>query len=137
MYKSSMNMLNKTTFFSLLILFVAPLTGMAQTKVTFNINLIPMMEDSTYVPERDIVRVTANQFPLGTNRFANMKATADNDSLFTVEVSFSRRLNGQQLKYNFEVVTPNKTFKESAPRVIILRGEPIETPALYFDDFAI
>ncbi len=132
-----MNTLNKIITLSLFALFLIPLSGIAQTKVTFNLNLTSQMEDSTFVPGRDLVRVTGNQFPLGSNRFANMRATADNDSLFTVEVSFSRRLNGQQLNYNFEVVTPKKTLTESTARILVLRGEPIETPILYFDAFAI
>jgi hypothetical protein len=131
-----MSTLHKTFPLYLLLFFMLPLAGVAQTKVTFNVNLTQMMEDSTYVPGRDIVRVSGNLYPLGTGRFAEMKATSENDSVFTTKVNFSRRYNNQQLHYNFEIVTPKQVYKERAPRSITLTGKEAELPAIYFNAYA-
>ncbi len=109
----------------------------AQTTVTFNINLQPMLEDSTFVPGRDVVQVVGNFYPLGANKSVQMHDQEPVDSVYTAEIEFSRRFDNQELKYNYEIITPNKKISESATRRIRLQGGQVNLPPLYFDDFAI
>lgn len=110
----------------------------AQTTVTFNVNLTPMLKDSTFIPGRDVIQLTGNLFPLGKNRTEPMFDGKGNDadSIYTAVVRFSSRYDNQELEYNFRIVTPEKTKEEKLPRKVSLRGKEVEIPPLFFNAFA-
>ncbi|WP_020402049.1 hypothetical protein [Gracilimonas tropica] len=106
----------------------------AQSTVIFNVNLQPNLEDSAFVPGRDIIRVTGNIYPLSTRPV--QLTDADTDSIYTAEIRFTSRYVGEQLEYNFEIVKPNETETERMSRKLNLRSGEMELPALYFNAFA-
>lgn len=107
----------------------------AQTQVTFNIDLKPMLRDSTFVPGRDQVQIVGNFFPLGFNRSMQMKEGITIDSVYTAQLSFSSRYRNQELKYNFQIITPTEVKEEHMPRRLTLIRGKIELPPLLFDAF--
>lgn len=108
----------------------------AQSKVTFKVNLEPMLKDSTFVPGRDQIQLVGEFFPLGKNRALPMDEGNEIDSIYTTVIRFSSRYAGKELEYNFQIVTPSEIKKEKLPRKIDLRKREIETPPLYFNAFA-
>jgi hypothetical protein len=107
----------------------------AQSTVIFNVNLQPNLEDSAFVPGRDIIQVTGNIYPL-SSRPVQLTDTAPTDSIYTGEVRFASSYVGDQLEYNFEIVKPEETETERMPRKLNLRATEMELPPLYFDAFA-
>jgi len=110
----------------------------AQTKVTFNVNLQPMLEDSSFVPGQDFLEVTGNLHPFTRTTRFELKDSAPRDSVYSVTLDFPRRLNGQTLTFNYVIKSlVNKERTEFMERTLILTGEAIELPPLYFDSFSI
>lgn len=107
----------------------------AQTSVTFNIDMKQMMQDSTFIPGQHVIQVNGNLFPFGPNRPVRMRDEQPKDSVFTAEVSFSRRFNEERLRFNFEIVKPVETIKERGPRSIVLNGQDITLPPAVFNSF--
>lgn len=118
-----------------LIIITGFVSVQAQSTVVFNVNLQPNLEDSTFVPGRDIIQVTGNIFPL-SSRPVQLTDTVPVDSIFTAEVRFARSYVGDQLEYNFEIVKPEETETERMIRKLNLRATEMELPPLYFDAFA-
>ena len=109
----------------------------AQTTVTFNLNLKPMLEDSVVVPGRgDVVQVTGNLYPLDGRVPVRMRDREPIDSVYTAEVKFPRSVQGRTLQYSYVLDTEEETIKESMYRQLRLRGGDIETDPLYFDSHA-
>ena len=107
----------------------------AQSEVTFNINLTPMLKDSTFIPGQDYVQVTGNFSPIST-RPVRLYDTEPADSIYTAKVRFSSRYSNSELEYNFEIVTPEGKKTEQLPRKLRLRSREMELPALHFNAFA-
>ena len=122
---------------SLFILFaLAPILLLkAQTKITFNVNLKPQLEDSVFIDGKDQIQLIGNLFPLGNGRPIRMKDTEPIDSIYTAEVNFSSRLNNQQLEYNFRIVTESGIQNERMKRSITLQGRNANLPPLFFNAF--
>ena len=119
----------------LCILFAIPsLTASAQSTITFKVNLKPLMEDSVFVPGRDVAKITGNIMPL--TRGITLKDESPQDSIYTAEVNFSRSYSGKKLSYNFVLETEPKTIRESRPRTLAIRSGKYDLDALYFDAFA-
>jgi hypothetical protein len=117
------------------LLFLAPQIVKAQSStVTFNVILKGQLEDSSFVPGRDYVRVTGNIPPL--NRPLILKDTAPIDSIFSGEITFSSRFNNQQLRYNYELVIDRRVTAEDTPRTLPLNGQDVILPPLHFNAFA-
>lgn len=108
----------------------------AQTTVIFNLNLNPQLEDSSFVPDRDILEVTGNLYPFGFNKNFKLEDLAPLDSIYTVEVNFSGAENNKTLEYNFLIRTEREEIKENRPRVLELHSGTIALDALYFNAFA-
>ncbi|MGN8226836.1 hypothetical protein [Gracilimonas sp. BCB1] len=126
----------KRLFFIPVFLLACTITVQAQSKVTFNVNLTPMLKDSTFVPGRDYIRVTGNLSPIST-RPVRLHDSNPVDSIYTAEVRFSSRYSNSELEYNFEIVHPEgKKKTEQLPRKVRLSGRELELPPLYFNAFA-
>jgi hypothetical protein len=109
----------------------------AQTTVRFVVNVKPLLVDSVLVPPIDYVELTGDQYPLGQYKYVRMKEEEPVDSVFSVEVTFPRRLLNRKLTYNFIIRRPNHgDMYESLPRNLIIRGNEVTTDTLYFDAFA-
>lgn len=123
-----------------IILFSAIFTvaATAQTKVTFNVNLQPMLKDSSFVPKQEFLEVTGNLHPFTRTTRFEMKDLAPIDSVYSITLEFPRRYNGQTLTFNFVIRSLiNKEMTEFMERTLILTSEAIELPALYFNSFSI
>lgn len=118
------------------LLLTFSMAAQAQSSVIFNVNLTPMLEDSTFVPGRDYIRVTGNLSPIKT-RPVRLYDSNPVDSIYTAEVRFSSRHSNSELEYNFEIVHPEgKKKTEQLPRKVRLTSREIEIPPLYFNAFA-
>lgn len=107
----------------------------AQSKITFNLNLKPMLEDSTFIPGRDIAEVTGDLYPLGRNRNVRLYDRDPIDSVYTAEVTFPRSAMGKQLEWNFVLTINQNTRREDMVRRLGLRGDK-ELDPFYFNAFA-
>ncbi len=126
----------KRLFIIPVILLAFTLTVQAQSTVIFNVNLTPMLKDSTFVPGRDYIRVTGSLSPIST-RPVRLYDTNPVDSIYTAEVRFSSRYSNSELEYNFEIIHPEgKKKTEQLPRKVRLSGRELELPPLYFNAFA-
>jgi hypothetical protein len=121
---------------SVIIIGVYSCTLLAQSTITFNLNLKPQIEDSIFVPGQDKVKLIGNQFPLSSYRTKELTDSAPIDSIYSVEISFSRTLVNKSLQYNFIMLTENGETKEQRPRVITIRNEDAVLDAIYFNAFA-
>lgn len=108
----------------------------AQSKVTFNINLKPQLEDSTFIPGRDLVQLVGSIRPINTARPTYLVDSEPVDSIYSVTVDFSSRYRNQTLTYNFELRVNFERRKETLPRTLLLSLREIELDPLYFDAFA-
>jgi len=105
-----------------LLLTLISISGYSQSKITFNVNLKPQLEDSTFVPPNDFIEITGDLYPLGKNKRLRLRDSAPKDSIYTVEIRFPRRLNNQQLTYTYIMTTAkNGEEREMRPRSIVLR----------------
>ncbi len=119
------------------ILILGTSISVAQTTVRFIVNIKPLLEDSVFVPPMDYVELTGDQYPLGQYKNVRMRDEEPVDSVYSVEVTFPRRLLNQRLTYNFILRRPNSgDMFESLPRNIIIRGNEVSLDTLYFDAFA-
>lgn len=108
----------------------------AQSKITFNINLKPQLEDSTFVPGRDNVQLTGSIYPLTSANPTYLIDSEPIDSIYSVTISFPNRVRNQTLTYNFEMLIDYQKRKESLPRNLLISLSEVELDALYFDAFA-
>lgn len=115
--------------------FTPVLMVQAQTTVTFNVDLRPMMRDSTFIPGQHYLQVNGNLYPFGQNRPVRLNDETPKDSIFTAEVRFSRRYNNEQLTYNYEIVKPEEILKERGGRSLILSGQDVTLPPVGFNSF--
>lgn len=109
--------------------------ALSQNKVTFNINLKPQLEDSTFIPNRDAVFLVGSTYPLRMTRPLTMRDEAPIDSIYTVEVNFNRNQMNAMVEYNFILQINYTQRKEDRVRSLNIRGDE-RLDALYFNAFA-
>lgn len=107
----------------------------AQATLTFQVNLKPQLEDSVFIPGRDLIKLTGNMYPL-SGQGLTLNDSAPKDSIYTTEVKLPKSSVGKKLTYNFVLNVDEKTIKESMPRSIKIRSGDFTLDALYFDSFA-
>ncbi|MBO6792466.1 MAG: hypothetical protein JJ895_01055 [Balneolaceae bacterium] len=108
----------------------------AQTSITFNVNLKPQLEDSTFVPGRDQIKIIGDKYPIDTPNPYYLVDEAPKDSIYSVTIRFSSRFRGQMLNYNFEMTSNYTKLTEVLPRSVQLQGREVELDPLYFNAFA-
>jgi len=108
----------------------------AQNKVTFKVNLKPQLEDSIFVPGRDVALLSGNLSPLSSTNRLQMTDGTPADSIYSVEVNFPYTALNKNLTYNFILKTPDREIKETRPRIITIRNGDRELNPLQFDTFA-
>ncbi|SMO82069.1 hypothetical protein [Gracilimonas mengyeensis] len=124
-------------FLSFLFFFVLfNCSVLAQSNITFNVNLKPQLEDSVFIPGQDKIEIYGNLYPLGMNKTLQLVDKAPIDSIYTVEIRFSRNYNGKNLRYNYVLRTDEGELRESNPRSINLQKGETELDAIYFNSFA-
>ena len=125
------------SLFTLLFIVLFTTDTYAQSKITFNLNLKPQLEDSTFIPQTDIVEIIGDLSPLGRNRRLRLRDLEPVDSVYTVEIDFPRRFRNSTLTFNYIITTQlNGVFRESLPRTLALRPGQVELEAFYFNAFA-
>lgn len=120
--------------FTFFILFSG--VAVAQTSVTFNVNLKPQLEDSTFIPGRDQIKIVGDLYPINTPNPYYLIDEEPIDSIYTIEVRFSSRFRNQMLNYNFEMTSNYVRLTEVLPRSLQLQGREVELDAFYFNAFA-
>ncbi len=121
---------------SAFILLTINLSGFAQTAITFNVNLQPQLEDSTFIPGRDQLKIVGDFYPINTPNPYYLIDEEPIDSIYTITVRFSSRFRNETLTYNFEMITNYIRNTEVLPRSIQLQGREVELDPLYFNAFA-
>ena len=124
-------------YYSLLVAlgFTTPILAQS-TEVTFNLNLKPQLEDSTFIPGRDLLMVVGDLYPLkGVNPFY-LTDTPPVDSVYSITVRFPSRTKNQSLIFNFEMLLDQRKQKEMMPRSVLLSGGELKLDPLYFNSFA-
>lgn len=125
-----------TSFFAVLIISIAAQPLAAQNTVTFKVNLKPQLEDSIFVPGRDVALLQGNLFPLTPTNRVQLTEGSEVDSIYTVDVNFPFTAVGKELKYTYILKTPEKEMTEMNPRFLKIRRGDRELDALYFNTFA-
>ena len=115
---------------------ISSLAYAQSSEITFNVNLKPQLEDSTFVPGRDKLVLVGNLNPInGLTPYILSDATPK-DSIYSIKVRFSPRFRNQILNFNFEMTTNGVKQTELMPRSVQLMGREVELDALYFNAFA-
>lgn len=110
--------------------------AVAQTTVTFNVNLKPQLEDSTFIPGRDIAGVIGNLHPFQFNAPIKMTDEEPIDSIFTVTVDFPAYQTGKSLQFRYILQTEDEDLRELRPRSIGLKKGKTNLDALFFNTYA-
>ena len=108
----------------------------AQTSITFNVNLKPQLEDSTFIPGRDQIKIVGDLQPINSATPYYLIDESPKDSIYSVTIRFSSRFRVQMLNYNFELLSNYIRFTEVMPRSVQLQGREVELDPLYFNAFA-
>lgn len=118
-------------------LFLIAFTIVAEAQsVTFNVNLKPQLEDSSFVPGRDELKIVGDLYPLNTPTPYILIDEEPIDSVYSITVRFSSRFRNQTLTYNFEMISNYVRLTEVLPRNLQLQGREVDLDALYFNAFA-
>ncbi len=121
--------------FVTLFLIVFTIVAEAQS-VTFNVNLKPQLEDSSFVPGRDELKIVGDLYPLNTPTPYILFDEEPIDSVYSITVRFSSRFRNQTLTYNFEMLSNYVRLTEVLPRNLQLQGREVDLDAMYFNAFA-
>lgn len=118
-------------------LFLIAFTIVAEAQsVTFNVNLKPQLEDSSFVPGRDELKIVGDLYPLNTPTPYILIDEEPIDSVYSITVRFSSRFRNQTLTYNFEMISNYVRLTEVLPRNLQLQGREVDLDAMYFNAFA-
>lgn len=109
---------------------------LAQSSVTFNVNLKPQLVDSSFVPGRDQIEIIGNIRPLSMLRGYVLTDTEPVDSVYSVTMNFSTRFNRNTLTYNFVMTANSIKLTEVLERNLTLQNREVSLDALYFNAFA-
>jgi len=126
----------KKFYVSALILLGVNLSVVAQSSITFNVNLKPQLEDSTFLPGIDQIKIIGDLYPLNTPNPYYLIDEEPVDSIYSITVRFSSRFRNDMLTYNFEMMANYIRLTEVMPRSIQLQGRDVELDPLYFNAFA-
>lgn len=130
------NRLFSITVIFFTIAFFTSISASAQTKITFNVDMKPMLEDSSFIPGQDILRVKGDLQPFTRVTTFQLNDEQPIDSVYSVTINFPRRYTDQTLTFNYFIQTLNRgTLQESLPRYIELKGMEISHPPYVFNTF--
>lgn len=126
--------------YALLFIAVTSVNTFAQSEVTFNVNMLPQLRDSAFVPGRDVLKIVGNIYPIDNNREYILEDLEPIDSVYSITINFSSRFRGNTLKYNFEMIINEerqpRTLTEVMERTLLLRAADTSLDPLYFNAFA-
>lgn len=63
----------------------------AQTSITFNVNLKPQLEDSSFIPGRDNLKIVGDLYPIITPNPYYLVDEEPIDSIYSITIRFSSR----------------------------------------------
>lgn len=132
---NKMKISNRVTL-SIFTLLILSISASAQTKVFFNLDMRRALQDSLFIPPIDKVKLVGNIQPLNGYTSIYLNDTDPVDSIYTVEIDFPRRYEGETLTYNFVLQFQRKTMEEEGTRSIKITGKEIELPPIQFGAFA-
>tara|TARA_R110000868_G_scaffold304437_10_gene565154 strand:- start:27860 stop:28249 length:390 start_codon:yes stop_codon:yes gene_type:complete len=105
-------------------------------KVTFNVNLKPQLEDSTFIPGRDQLTLVGSVTPINTATPYFLTDQEPIDSVYSVSINFSPRFRNQTITYNFEMTVNYRKLTENLQRQLLIQQGDVELDPLYFNAFA-
>lgn len=99
-------------------------------------NLKPQLEDSSFIPGRDNLKIVGDLYPIITPNPYYLVDEEPIDSIYSITIRFSSRFRNQMLTYNFEMMANYIRTVEVLPRSIQLQSREVELDPLYFNAFA-
>lgn len=123
-------------FFILVGAFFITSNSVFAQKVTFNVNLKPQLEDSTFIPGRDQLKVVGSVQPINLATPYYLTDQEPIDSVYSVTINFSPRFRNQTVTYNFEMTVNYRKLTETLERELLLRQGEVSIDPLYFNAFA-
>ncbi len=120
----------------LLILSFSYKPAEARQSVTFNVNMKPQLEDSSFVPGRDQLQIVGNVPPINSLRPYYLIDSEPIDSVYSVTINFPSRFRNQTISYNFEMTANYRKYTEVMERSVRLLYNEVSLDALYFNAFA-
>ena len=128
--------MHRTTIGTVLLLLLVPALALGQTKITFNIDMRPQIEDSTFIPAIHSIKLAGNQLPFSKTRKIKMRDRAPVDSIYSATVYFPSIVNDTFLEYNFLIKTPGgKVIQEQKVRLLQLEKQRESIPPSFFGKF--
>lgn len=109
---------------------------LAQSDVTFQVNLSHVLEGHEYDADRDRVELIGSQHPLSATQPLQMERDEENPDLFTVTVTFPMSMENTQLEYQFRAMINNRYLNEDIPRSLRIASENRTLDSLYFNSYA-
>lgn len=105
------------------------------TEITFNVNLKPQLEDSTFIPGRDNIKIIGDLYPINTPNPYFLLDEEPIDSIYSITIRFSPRFRNKMLNYNFEMMVNFLKEKEAMPRSMQLQNSEVNLDPIYFNAF--
>ncbi|MCG8374198.1 MAG: hypothetical protein MI700_11715 [Balneolales bacterium] len=125
----------RKSLFSIALVLSISTYGYGQSEVTFAVNLKPQIEDSTFIPGRDFVKIVGDLRPINTPTPFFLKDEEPIDSVYSITIRFSSRYRNQILTYNYELTSDSRKLNEVLPRSLQLQGREVSLDTLYFNAF--
>lgn len=129
-------MLRKTVCLIIIIIFTAGVHLSAQpATVTFNINLQPELKNSVFIPGRDWIVITGNQYPFDklNNR---LEDSAPIDSIYSITLQFRSSDINKNLGFNYVMYIEGNAIREDMRREIEIYQDSQNLDPFYFNAFA-
>jgi hypothetical protein len=124
-------------FYLVLAIYLTGITcpaSIAQSTVTFSVDMSTQLKDSTLVPSQDEVAVAGNQTPFSSRRSIEMKDEAPIDSIYVARVQFPSFVSDKKLSYNFLIRRRHKKINEQNNRSLIIGKKDDVLPVAGFDE---
>lgn len=109
---------------------------LAQSDITFQVNLTHLLEDHEFDADRDRVELIGSRHPLSATQPLEMERDEENPDLFTITVTFPMSMENTQLEYQFRVKMNNRYQNEDIPRSLRITSENRTLDSLYFNSYA-
>lgn len=109
---------------------------LAQSDITFQVNLTHVLEGHEFDAERDRVELIGSRHPLSATRPLEMERDEEDPNLFTLTVTFPMSMENTQLEYQFRAMINNRYRNEDIPRSLRITSENRTLDSLYFNSYA-
>lgn len=108
----------------------------AQSDVTFQVDIMHLIDGHEFDPEEDRVELIGNRHPLSATRALKMERDEEEPTLFKLTVTFPMSMENSQLEYQFRAMINNRYRNEDIPRSLRITSDDQTLDSLYFNSYA-